>query len=83
MKKHVVDELKSAGMSGVEAEFAFNQVAEAMGRIIRRGDRVRLPGIGTLYRKTRAETRRRNPRTGEPMTIGSYDVVGLRKPEKL
>jgi nucleoid DNA-binding protein len=82
MKKHIVDELKGAGMSGVEAEHAFNQVAEAMGRVVRRGDRVRIPGIGTLVRKTRAETRRRNPRTGEAMLIGSYDVVALRNPEK-
>lgn len=83
MKKHIIDELKGTGMSGSEAERAFDDIVAAMGRVVRRGDRVRIPGIGTLYRKTRAETVRRNPRTGEKMTIASYDVVALRNAEKL
>lgn len=82
MKKHIVDELKSVGMSGAEAEHAFNQVTEAMGRLVERGERVRLPGVGTLIRTTRAETRRRNPRTGETITIGQRDVVALRNPRR-
>lgn len=82
MKKHVVEELKSAGMSGVEAERAFAEVTGAMARLVRRGERVRLPGIGTLVKATRAETRRRNPRTGEPITIAAREVVALRKPER-
>lgn len=82
MKKHVVDELKGAGMSGVEADHAFAEVTAAMRRLIERGERVRLPGIGTLVRRTRAETRRRNPQTGDSMTIASHDVVALRNPEK-
>lgn len=82
MKKHVVEELKSAGMSGVEAEHAFNEVVDAMGKIVKRGDRVRIPGIGTLVKKRRNETIKRNPRTGERMTVSAYDVVSLRKPER-
>lgn len=82
MKKHVIDELKSAGMSGAEAERAFEEASAAMARLVRRGVRVRIPGVGTLVRKTRAETRRRNPRTGEPITIAAHDIVTLRKPEK-
>lgn len=82
MKNHVVSELKSAGMSGIEAEHAFNEVTDAMARVVKRGDRVRIPGIGILAKRRRKETVRRNPRTGEPMTIAPYDVVAIRKPER-
>lgn len=82
MKKHIVEELKSVGMPAVEAEHAFNQVTEAMARVVKRGERVRIPGIGTLVVRRRAETRRRNPRTGETITIAARDVVTLRNPEK-
>ena len=82
MKKHIVEELRSAGMSGVEAEQAFDQVVDAMRSTLQRRERVRLPGIGTLVVRRRAETRRRNPRTGESMTIAAHDVVSLRNPEK-
>ena len=82
MKNHVVNELKSAGLSGVEAEHAFNQVTEAMARVVKRGDRVRIPGIGILTKRARAATQKRNPRTGEAMTIAAHEVVAIRKPEK-
>jgi DNA-binding protein HU-beta len=82
MKNHVVNELRSAGLSGVEAEHAFNQVVDAMARVVKRGDRVRIPGVGILAKKRRQERVRRNPRTGEPMTIGPYDVVTIRNPER-
>lgn len=82
MKKHIINELKSAGMSGAEAEQAFNEVTGAMVRLIRRGERVRIPGIGTLSKRTRMETVKRNPRTGEKMTIVACDVVSLRKAER-
>lgn len=82
MKTHVVDELKSAGMSGQEAEHAFDQVSKAMARVLERGARVKLDGIGLLYRKTTAETRRRNPRTGESIVISPYERVALRNPRR-
>jgi DNA-binding protein HU-beta len=82
MKKHVVEELENHGLSRREAAAAFDMVGRAISNVVKRGDRVRLPGIGTLVVRHRAETRRRNPRTGEPMTIGGYDVVALRNPEK-
>lgn len=83
MKKHVVNELVNHGLQRREAEAAFDMVCRAMFNVIRRGERVRVPGIGTLYRTTRAATRRRNPRSGELMVISGYDVVALRNPEKL
>lgn len=82
MKKTVVDELKSAGMSGVEAEHAFDQVTQAMARLVERGERVRVPAVGTLTRTTRAETKRRNPQNGETIIIASRDVVTLRNGRK-
>lgn len=82
MKNHIVDELKSAGLSGVEAEVAFNQVADAMARVVKRGDRVRIPGIGILAKKRRNATIKRNPRTGESMSIAEYDIVTIRKAER-
>lgn len=82
MKKAVLDELKSAGLSGVEAAHAFDQVTQAMARLVERGERVRVPNVGTLTRATRAETRRRNPQSGETITIAARDVVVLRNGRK-
>jgi len=82
MKTHVVDELRSKGLSAAEAERQFNQVADAMATVIERGNRVRIPNVGTLARKSRAETKRRNPRTGESITIAAHDVVAIRSPRK-
>lgn len=82
MKKTIINELTAGGMSGAEADHAFREVVGAMVRVVRRGDRLRLPGIGTIVRTTRAETRRRLPGTDETITIASRDVVALRNPEK-
>lgn len=82
MKKHIISEMRSAGMSAADAEVGFDNALTAMQVLIERGERVRLPGIGTLARVTRAETRRRNPQTGESITVGVRDVVSLRNARK-
>ena len=82
MKKHVLEELKSVGLSGAEAEKQFKDVTDAIVRVLKRGDRVRLPGVGTLAIATRAATRRRNPQNGEMIVLGERRMVSLRKPEK-
>jgi nucleoid DNA-binding protein len=82
MKKHVIEELRGQGLTGAEAERQFETVVDAIRQVLARGERVRMPGVGTLVVRPRAETRRRNPRTGEPMTIAGYQVVALRNPEK-
>ncbi len=82
MKKVILDELKAAGMSGAEAEHAFREVSTAIARAVRRGDRVRLPQVGTLVRTTRAATRRKSLVSDELISIGERDVVALRNPEK-
>lgn len=82
MKTHVLNEMKAAGMPAAEVEQAFEAVTQAMGRVIERGDRVRIPNIGTLVRKTRAATNKRNPRTGEAIAIAERDQVALRNPRR-
>lgn len=82
MKKAVLEELKAAGMAGAEAEKAFDYFCDAATRLLERGERVRLPNIGTLARVKRAETRRRNPRTGEIDTIAARETVALRNPRR-
>lgn len=78
MKKAIVDELMTADRSRSQAEEVWKGVCGAVERLVARGERVRIPDVGTLQKATRAETRRRNPRTGETITIASRDVVTLR-----
>lgn len=79
MRKAVIDELRNRGMTIAQAKAAFETVETVIGDLLERGERVRLDRVGTLVRKHRAESRKRNPRTGEPITVAGYDVVALRK----
>lgn len=76
MKKHVVEEMRQAhGITLSEAETAFDRVVGGISSVVRRGDDVRLPGIGTLKKKYQEPRTGRNPATGEAISIQGKDVL--------
>lgn len=78
-KGKIVDELAGKhGLERAEAGRAFDNVTAAIGDVLARGDRVRLPGIGTLVRETRAGRTYRNPRTGAPVEKPAKVVTKLK-----
>lgn len=51
---------------------------DAIADALRNGEEVKLPGLGTLKPKPVAERTRRNPATGEPMTVPAHTEVGFK-----
>ena len=56
-------------MSKSDATKAVDTVIEVVTKALKKGDDVRLVGFGTFYVTKRAQSKGRNPRTGEPITI--------------
>lgn len=68
------DELVSAAaeygdLTKTEARRAVEATVFAIGRALRAGEEVRLPGLGTFRGVERKARTGRNPRTGEPVEI--------------
>ena len=59
----------SAGLSKADATKAVDSVFESITGALKSGGDVRLVGFGTFSVAQRAQTRGRNPRTGEAITI--------------
>ena len=59
----------SAGLTKSDATKAVDSVLESITGALRGGGDVRLVGFGTFSVARRAQTRGRNPRTGEAITI--------------
>ena len=60
---------EAAGMTKGDAGEAVEATLDAITSALGSGGEVRLVGFGTFSVSHRAESRGRNPRTGEPMTI--------------
>lgn len=76
MKRNIAGIIKSRDdVSLAEAERRFDSFVEAVKESLHQGEKVSLPGIGTLRVVRVAETRRRNPQTGEMMMIAEHDTI--------
>ncbi|HXT51580.1 MAG TPA: alpha/beta hydrolase [Thermoanaerobaculia bacterium] len=64
-----------AGISRPQAEAIVAALGEAVAQALGRGERVQLPGLGTLSRVTSAARLGRNPRTGESLAIAATPRV--------
>lgn len=85
-KQEMIRKLYESGEFATKsaAERAFNLVLSTMkGALTAPGDRVRLPGLGTLEVKHRKAYLGRNPHTGEPMQIKARNAVRFRASSKL
>ena len=56
-------------ISKTEATAVVDAALDVISKALKKGDDVRLVGFGTFYVTKRAQSKGRNPRTGEPITI--------------
>jgi DNA-binding protein HU-beta len=59
-------------------EKAITSFISTVSEVLRAGDKITVPGLGTFCVSTRAARRGRNPRTGQEITIPSARVPKLR-----
>jgi DNA-binding protein HU-beta len=93
-KADIVDKVASSvdGMTKKSAAEAFDAVFDSIGRHLRKGERVQVPGFGSFSVSRRAARKGRNPATGQAITIKASKNVrfkagkelkeGLNKPRK-
>lgn len=62
---------KKAEISKKDAENALNAMTEAIGKALKKGDKVQLVGFGTFETVKRAARTGRNPQTGEEIKIAA------------
>ena len=62
---------KKADLSKKDAEAALNALTDAVGKALKKGDKVQLVGFGTFEVTKRGARTGRNPQTGETMKIAA------------
>ncbi len=75
-KAQLVEKLaKAGGVNKKQAEAILNELVTTIVKSVKKGDPVKLPGLGT-FRKTHSKARMgRNPQTGEPVKIPARKKV--------
>ena len=73
-KGELINAVAAKGMTKKDAEKAVNDVFDAIGEALAKGDTVQLIGFGTFGVKERAAREGRNPRTGEVVKIAASKV---------
>ena len=83
-KSEIIDAV-AAAMSGSrrDAESAYDAFVDALTSALRRGERVNIPGIGSLVVAERAERQGRNPKTGEAIRIAASRTVKFKAGKEL
>lgn len=80
MRKKLVEEMRrNRKMSEAEATRSADEVFDALGRCLDRGERISIQGFGTFELKKRKGRLGRNPRTGESVEIPARDVKTFRE----
>lgn len=67
-----------AGLSKAEAAKALDCTLDAIGRALRKGERVALVGFGTFVVRKRAARAGRNPKTGAPIRIEAVKTAAFK-----
>ncbi|MFB0564746.1 MAG: HU family DNA-binding protein [Candidatus Aminicenantaceae bacterium] len=66
---------RDAGITGLQAEKAFNSLIQGIKNSLKKGKRVTFSGFGTFDIKSRKARQGRNPRTGEIISIPKKKTV--------
>ena len=74
---------EAANVSKKDAEAVMNALVTELGQAMKKGDDVRIPGLGTFTTRTRAERVAKNPRTGETVTVPSATVPSFKAGKEL
>jgi len=82
-KSEMIAEMANALNSKKEAEAALNSILDAVTAVLKKGDKVTLPGLGTFKVSKRKARTGRNPRTGEAIKIKAHKVPQFAAAKKL
>ncbi len=66
-----------------QANEMLNQVVEMIAKSLKKGDKIRLSGLGILQVRKRAARTGRNPQTGEPIKIKASKKIAFRPAKEL
>ena len=83
LKHLAADIAESQDLSKKRAEAVLTEMVELITKHLKKGDRVRIVGLGILQVRKRAARTGRNPATGEPIHIKASKKVGFRPVKEL
>jgi DNA-binding protein HU-beta len=83
--KHLAAELSESreSLSKKEAEAILNELVERIVKHLKKGNRIRMVGLGILQVRHRAARMGRNPATGQPIQIKASKKVAFRAAKEL
>jgi DNA-binding protein HU-beta len=82
--RHIAEQLSEAhALPKRQANEMLTQVIEMIARSLKKGDKVRLSGLGILQVRKRAARTGRNPQTGEPIKIKASKKIAFRPAKEL
>ena len=82
--RHLATEVaESHGMSQKQANEVLTETITSIGKHLKKGAKVRIPGLGTLEVRKRAARMGRNPATGDPIKIKASKKVAFRAAKDL
>ena len=83
-KEELITAISSeAGISKADANKALSAVFTEIGKALKNGERVSIPGFGTFNVVERKARKGRNPRTGAAIKIAAKKVVKFKAGSKL
>lgn len=71
------------GMTQTDADKALNAIFDEIEAVVKKGEKLAIPGWVTVSTSPRAARTGRNPQTGEPVQIAATTVVKLAPGSKL
>jgi DNA-binding protein HU-beta len=74
---------ESQGLSQKQANEVLSETVDLIGKHLKKGARIRIPGLGTLEVRKRAARMGRNPATGETIKIKASKKVAFRAAKDL
>lgn len=82
--RHIAEQLSEAHeIPKRQANEMLIQVIEIIAKSLKKGEKIRLTGLGILQVRTRAARTGRNPQTGEPIEIKASKKIAFRPAKKL
>ena len=77
--RHIAEQLSEAHeLPKRQANEMLTQMVETIAKSLKKGDKIRLSGLGILYVRKRAARIGRNPQTGEPIKIKASKKIAFR-----
>ncbi len=82
--RHIADQLSEAHeLPKRQANEMLTQVIEMIAKSLKKGEKIRLSGLGILQVRKRAARTGRNPQTGEPIKIKASKKIAFRPTKEL